>query len=183
MTVSQLYLYTHIYIYSDPLIKSAPLLIISEVSDWNKNNIPPRIEPGSGLLPLYRLAGAWQVWPQPFEQHFLGEGQCWSEEQLSTQAAAKPVARWGGGQSPWRDDLREVRNSLLVTHSVCFWGSQREEIICNVWRQMWGHKNTQQVNFGRTRLAVKAAAEMWDERVCMSAGMAAHQPNVNRSCS
>lgn len=44
-------------------------------------------------LPLYRLAGAWQVCPQPFEQHFLEEGQCWSEEQLSTHAAANPVAR------------------------------------------------------------------------------------------
>lgn len=51
-------------------------------------------------LPLYRLAGDWQVCPQPLEQHFLGDGQCWSDEQLSTHAAANPMARCGGGQSP-----------------------------------------------------------------------------------
>lgn len=38
--------------------------------------------------------------PQPLKQHFLEDGQSRSNEQLSTQAAANPVARWGGGQSP-----------------------------------------------------------------------------------
>lgn len=76
-------------------------------------------------LPLYKLAGAWQVCPQPLEQHFLGEGQCWSDEQLSTHAAANPTARCGGGQSPWRDSLREARKSLLVTHSFCFWEKEQ----------------------------------------------------------
>lgn len=104
-------------------LKRFPLL--ASAACYNKAHGMLQRSPYQLPLPLYRLAGAWQVCPQPLAQHFLGEGQCWSDEQLSTQAAANPVARWGGGQSPWRDNLREVRKSLLVTHSVCFWEKEQ----------------------------------------------------------
>lgn len=97
---------------------------------------------------------------------------------------AVSLAGWPerGQELPARHTLRLLLrertggNVITAVHT-------RTEIICNVWRHMWGLKNTQQVNFGRNLPTVKAAAEMWDERVCMSARLAADQPNVNRSFS
>lgn len=68
-------------------------------------------------LPLYSVLGTWQVCPQPLEQHFLSPEHSPSTAQLSTQAAAKPLALSGAGQSPCLTARTYLRNSQLVRHS------------------------------------------------------------------
>ena len=68
-------------------------------------------------VPLYRFLGTWQVCPQPLGQHFLWAGHSASSSQLSTQAAANPLARSGAGQSPCFTASTLRKNSQLVRHS------------------------------------------------------------------
>lgn len=69
------------------------------------------------LLPLYSVLGTWQVCPHPFEQHFFIPEHSVSTSQLSTQAAANPLAFSGAGQSPCFTDRTYLRNWQLVRHS------------------------------------------------------------------
>lgn len=72
---------------------------------------------GLCALPLYSVLGTWQVCPHPFEQHFFTPEHSLSASQLSTQAAANPLAFSGAGQSPCFTDRMYLRNSQLVKHS------------------------------------------------------------------
>lgn len=75
-------------------------------------------------LPLYKFFGTWHVCPHPLEQHFFTPEHSLSASQLSTQAAAKPLAFSGAGQSPCFTDKMYLRNSQLVKHSQFFLGKR-----------------------------------------------------------